>query len=165
MEKYRYRSDHHLKRKIKNIRNLVTYRFAEKTFALLTVIGSDLNSGYSKVHGIVQILLTVISRIFIGWKLWRPAIFLSLHYFSPQFIWFLKLLYFKDMNPEFRQNIKLMYTNKNLFRINKNLFYSDLNSRFREFKYFSTRRLRGWTTIFPHMNFFKAFVILIRGRI
>ena len=43
MEKYRYRSDHHLKRKIKNIRNLVTYRFAEKTFALLTVIGTDLN--------------------------------------------------------------------------------------------------------------------------
>ena len=42
MEKYRYRSDHHLKRKIKNIRNLVTYRFAEKTFALLTVIGADL---------------------------------------------------------------------------------------------------------------------------
>ena len=41
MEKYRYRSDHHLKKKIKNIRNLVTYRFAEKTFALLTVIGTD----------------------------------------------------------------------------------------------------------------------------
>lgn len=66
MEKYRYRSDHHLKRKIKNIRNLVTYRFAEKTFALLTVIGTDLNSGYSKIHGIVQILFTVNSWIFIG---------------------------------------------------------------------------------------------------
>ena len=47
MEKYRYRSDHHLQKKIKNIRNLVTYRFAEKTFAFLTVIGTDSNAGYS----------------------------------------------------------------------------------------------------------------------
>ena len=47
MEKYRYRSDHHLKKKIKNIRNLVTYRFAEKTFALLTVIGTDFNDRHT----------------------------------------------------------------------------------------------------------------------
>ena len=116
MEKYRYRSDHHLKKKIKNIRNLVTYRFAEKTFALLTVIGTDTTPILYQYY-----THTSLRPFDIGQKLWVPVIFLYSLYLSPQFTLFLKLLFFKDMSLEYQQNIKSMYTNKNLFRINKML--------------------------------------------
>ena len=116
MEKYRYRSDHHLKKKIKNIRNLVTYRFAEKTFALLTVIGTDTTPILHQYN-----THTSLQPFDIGQKLLVPVIFLYSLYLSPQFTLFLKLLFFKDMSLEYQQNIKSMYTNKNLFRINKML--------------------------------------------
>ena len=116
MEKYRYRSDHHLKKKIKNIRNLVTYRFAEKTFALLTVIGTDTTPILHQYN-----THTSLQPFDIEQKLLVPVIFLYSHYLSPQFTLFLKLLFFKDMSLEYQQNIKSMYTNKNLFRINKML--------------------------------------------
>ena len=116
MEKYRYRSDHHLKKKIKNIRNLVTYRFAEKTFALLTVIGTDTTPILHQYNA-----HTSLQPFDIEQKLLVPVIFLYSHYLSPQFTLFLKLLFFKDMSLEYQQNIKSMYTNKNLFRINKML--------------------------------------------
>ena len=71
MEKYRYRSDHHLKKKIKNIRNLVTYRFAEKTFALLTVIGTDLNDHHTHTTLVLDFIPHLIPHwnLFIGEKL------------------------------------------------------------------------------------------------